>query len=223
VDLLPAFSYPSPFPVIYALLGIPPQDESKLSGWFTALAAANVAGLSAYAEAANNMLTFLRELIAEKRRAPGEDLTSALVQVRDGGDQLTENELTAMLYLLFVAGHETTTSLITNGFLALLRNTDQLASVRLQPALVDSAVEEMLRYDSAVQATIAYFQALLAGHPDHTSSCTRWAATTTPRASRRPPSATTSGRSAWAHRPPSCRLPWPGDLHSSCFDTGIGR
>ena len=153
VNLDEAFAHPFPFRVICTLLGIPRQDEAELGKWFVVLTAGVVWGLQAYTEAATKMLTFLRALIDEKRRNPSDDLTSALVRVRDGEDQLTENELTAMMFLLFAAGHETTSSLITSGVLTLLRHPDQLSAVRAQPELMESAVEEMLRYDGVVQAT----------------------------------------------------------------------
>jgi cytochrome P450 len=154
VDLFPSFAYPFPFRVICILLGVPEQDEKELGPPFAALAGGTVSGLQAYGQAANTLLGFLRDLVAAKRRDPGDDLTSALVQVRDGEDRLTEDELTAMLYLLFIAGHETTASLLANAVLALLRNPDQLALVRAQPDLVDATIEETLRYDGVVQGTL---------------------------------------------------------------------
>jgi len=88
-----------------------------------------------------------------RRRKPGNDLTSQLVQVEENGRKLSNEELTANLILLFGAGHETTVNLIGNGLLALHRNPDQLALLKARPELITNAIEEFLRYDSAFQVT----------------------------------------------------------------------
>ncbi len=93
------------------------------------------------------------ELLAERRRAPGEDLLSRLVQAEDGGTVLSEAELLSTCILLLVAGHETTVNLISGGTLALLRHPDQLERFRTDPGVHRSGVEEMLRYVSPVQLT----------------------------------------------------------------------
>jgi cytochrome P450 len=100
------------------------------------------------------MLDFLYELIEEKRQNPGDDLFSELIAARDGGDRLSEDELTGMAYLLVLAGHETTVNLIANGMLALLTHPDQLALLRAEPERIDGAVEELLRYDGPVQTAM---------------------------------------------------------------------
>jgi cytochrome P450 len=97
---------------------------------------------------------YLDELFARRRAEPTDDLVSALVRAEDAGDHLSENELYSMVVLLIVAGHETTVSLITNATLALLSNPEQLAELRIDPSLLPSAVEELLRYDSPVERTI---------------------------------------------------------------------
>ena len=89
-----------------------------------------------------------------KRRAPADDLLSALVAVRDDGDRLTEDELTSMVYLLLLAGHETTVNLIGNGVRALLTHPDQLALLRAEPDRIGAAVEELLRFDGPLQSAI---------------------------------------------------------------------
>ena len=88
-----------------------------------------------------------------RRRQPGEDLTTQLVQAEERGSKLSNEELTANVILLFGAGHETTVNLIGNGLLALHRNPDQLKLLREDPSLTAGAVEELLRYDSSVQVT----------------------------------------------------------------------
>jgi cytochrome P450 len=92
--------------------------------------------------------------VADRRRAPRDDLLSGLVASRDAGDSLTDAEIISTAVLLFAAGFETTTNLIGNGLLALLRNQDQLERLRRDPSLVTTAVEELLRFDSPVQVNV---------------------------------------------------------------------
>ena len=96
---------------------------------------------------------FFRGLIPERRAHPRDDLLSALVAEEDAGDKLTETELITTCIGLLIAAHETTKNLIGNGMLALLRHPDQLGLLRRQPELIKSAVEELLRYDTAIQLT----------------------------------------------------------------------
>jgi cytochrome P450 PksS len=98
-------------------------------------------------------MSYLRKLFALRRLDPSEDLTTALVQAEEEGDHLTADELLSMVFLLLVAGHETTVNLIASGTLALLEQPDQLTRLRRQPELLSSgtAVEELLRYTSPVQ------------------------------------------------------------------------
>jgi cytochrome P450 len=96
---------------------------------------------------------YFRQLFDLRRRQPGDDLTTQLVQAEEDGHKLTNEELTANIILLFGAGHETTVNLIGNGLLALYRNPDQLALLKGNPGLITNAIEEFLRYDSSVQLT----------------------------------------------------------------------
>jgi hypothetical protein len=96
---------------------------------------------------------YFRQLFELRRRSPGDDLTTQLVQAEEDGSKLSNEELTANIILLFGAGHETTVNLIGNGLLALHRNPDQLALLKANPALITNAIEEFLRYDSSVQLT----------------------------------------------------------------------
>ncbi|WFU43153.1 cytochrome P450 [Bradyrhizobium sp. CB82] len=96
---------------------------------------------------------YFQQLFELRRRNPGEDLTTQLVQAEEDGHKLTNEELTANIILLFGAGHETTVNLIGNGLLALHRNPDQLALLKARPELISNAIEEFLRYDSSVQMT----------------------------------------------------------------------
>ncbi len=97
------------------------------------------------------MVGFPRELVAAKRADPTEDLLSSLVAVRDGADQLSEDELTSMAWLLLVAGHETTVNLIGNGVVTLLTHPEQPALLRAQPDRLGAAIEDLLRFTGPVQ------------------------------------------------------------------------
>jgi cytochrome P450 len=99
------------------------------------------------------MVGYVRELIAAKRADPGDDLLSALIAVHEGSDRLSQDELTSMVFLLLVAGHETTVNLIVTGAYTLLRHPEQLALLRAEPQRLPAAVEELLRYDGPVQVT----------------------------------------------------------------------
>jgi cytochrome P450 len=98
-------------------------------------------------------MEYFRKIVAQRRASPRDDLISAMIAADDQGKFLSEKELLATCVLLLEAGHETTTNLIGNGLLALLRNPDQLRTLRENPPIVGSAVEELLRYDSPVQLT----------------------------------------------------------------------
>ncbi|WP_345612863.1 cytochrome P450 family protein [Pseudonocardia adelaidensis] len=154
VDLIPAFAYPLPMRVISALLGVPPSAETEFQGRTKSLVSPAIAGYDAYLDDARSLLGFLHELIEEKRQNPGDDLFSDLIAARDGGDRLSEDELTGMAYLLVLAGHETTVNLIANGMLALLTHPDQLSLLRAEPERIDAVIEELLRYDGPVQTTL---------------------------------------------------------------------
>jgi cytochrome P450 len=160
VDLIAALASPLPVTVISELLGVPPEDYDRLVAWSDALARGLDPPFLVPAEvrdrqqaARAEFAAYLGGLIARRRRRPGHDLVSALAAVTDDGDVLSEEELIATCILLLVAGHETTTSLIGAAVLGLLRHPEQLARLRAEPGLVDSAVEEFLRYDPPVQLT----------------------------------------------------------------------
>ncbi len=158
-DLIADFAFRLPVTVICEMLGIPRDDhEMFLTGARESgrlldpvplsraeLDAANAHNLAAAA--------YFQELFELRRREPGDDLTTRLVQAEEQGSKLTNEELTANIILLFGAGHETTVNLIGNGLLALHRNPDQLELLRENPWLTSNAIEELLRYDSSVQGT----------------------------------------------------------------------
>ncbi|MFF9060207.1 cytochrome P450 [Streptomyces sp. NPDC014882] len=149
-DLVEALSFPLPMSVICELLGVPGLDRESFRTWSNdALGATDPAERGAAAAA---MARYLAELVEDKRRQPGDDLMSALIHGRDeDGDRLSREELLGMAWLLLVAGHETTVNLISNGVLALLTHPRQLAALRADLSSVDTAVEEMLRYDGPVE------------------------------------------------------------------------
>ncbi|HSZ39709.1 MAG TPA: cytochrome P450 [Trebonia sp.] len=145
VDLLEEFAFPLPVIVICELLGIPAEDRDSFRAWSsTILSSAETP--EAFREAGAAMYAYFVQLIAAKREAPADDLVSALITARDEGDSLSEAELHAMLFLLLVAGHETTVNLIANGTLALLQHPAELRRLRSDLSLLPSAVEELLRY-----------------------------------------------------------------------------
>ncbi|MGH3914665.1 MAG: cytochrome P450 family protein [Pseudonocardiaceae bacterium] len=150
-DLIASFAYPLPITVICELLGVPADARSEFHTWSAVLVTGMMADPDEFAEAATAMVTYLRELIVAKRAAPADDLLSALVAVREGGDRLSADELTSMVFLLLIAGHETTVNLIGNGVLALLTHPEQLTLLRAQPQRLPTAVEELLRFDGPVQ------------------------------------------------------------------------
>jgi cytochrome P450 len=157
-DLVTELAYPLPFTVICEMLGMPDTDHARLRDLAGTLVRSlepvtDPALIGEIAAADREMSERIAEVIAAKRRAPGEDLLTALIRAEDDGDVLSDAELTAQVVLLYVAGHETTVNLIANGTVALLRNPDQFALLAGHPELDDNAVEELLRYDSPVQQT----------------------------------------------------------------------
>jgi cytochrome P450 len=161
MDLIEEFAYPIPVNVICEMMGVPIQDHERFKGWSLDIAR----GLDSIwlppdseiprrsAAARHAISDYFRELIAARRTAPRGDLLSALIAAEEAGDKLNEEELLATCILILIAGHETTVNLIGNGALALLRHPAELRRLRETPALITSAVEELLRYDGPVQRT----------------------------------------------------------------------
>ena len=157
-DLMRAVAHPLPVIVIAEMLGVPPGDRGRFAVWSAQRARLLEPTVSPRERRAAEVATaefdaFFRAVIEERRAAPGDDIVSALVEAEDEGERLTERETLNMLRLLLIAGNETTTNLIGNGMLALLRNPGELQRLREDPGLIPSAVEELLRFDSPVQAT----------------------------------------------------------------------
>ncbi|MFF4838266.1 cytochrome P450 [Streptomyces sp. NPDC001315] len=151
LDLVEAFTAPLPVAVIAELLGIPEAHRQDFRRWTTL---AFQVSHPEYASAVAGLHAFLRELVEDKRRNPGDDLMSALVAARDENDgRLSGEELAGTAALLVIAGHETTVNLLGNSVLALLRHPDQLRLLRENPGLLPDAIEEFLRYDTSVERT----------------------------------------------------------------------
>lgn len=149
-DLVETLAFPLPMTVICELIGVPDIDRSAFRAWSNEIVAPT--DPSAVNDAIRAMTAYLVDLIEQKRGVPGDDLLSALIRTsEEGGDRLSRDELVGMAFLLLVAGHETTVSLISNGVRALLQHPDQLAALRADTSLLDNAVEEMLRYDGPVE------------------------------------------------------------------------
>ena len=158
MDLLDAYAFPLPITVIAELLGVPLEDQHKFREWTAALInPRGHGGLEAQRNAGMQFIAYFQELLARRRGTPREDLISGLMAVEEQGDRLNPTELVAMLFLLLLAGHETTVNLIGNGVWALLKHPEQLERLRADPALIDSAVEEMLRYAGPVETSTSRF------------------------------------------------------------------
>jgi cytochrome P450 len=174
LEIIEEFAYPLPVVVISEMLGVPAEDHEQFKGWSKTLARAlDPEFMSTDADIQERMLAFMEfsqyffGLFAARRAEPRDDLITALVQVHEAGDKLTESELLSTCILLLVAGHETTVNLIGNGALALLRNPDQAELWRNDPSLTRTAIEEFLRYDPPVQLTgrVALSDLDIGGHP----------------------------------------------------------
>ncbi len=159
MDLIEDFAFRLPVTIICDMLGIPEEHRevfytgSRDGGRILDPVPLTPAEI-AQGNAGNLMAQmYFQQLFELRRRNPGEDLTTQLVQAEEDGSKLTNEELTGNIILLFGAGHETTVNLIGNGLLALHRNPDQLALLKANPALITNAIEEFLRYDSSVQLT----------------------------------------------------------------------
>jgi cytochrome P450 len=158
MELISQFSYPLPITVICDMLGIPPEDREQTRRWSEdLLSAQSPERMEEISRNIGAFIAYLRDLFARKREAPGDDLISQLLHVEVEGDRLTEDEVLAMVFILFVAGHITTVNLIANGVYALLTHPDQAAQLRTDPGLVANAVEESLRYYGPAETTTARF------------------------------------------------------------------
>lgn len=160
-DLIDAFAFPFPTIVILEMLGVPAEDHGRFRAWANALIEPPMTQ-EALAEATRLLTEFtdyLRELFAERRAQPRDDLLSALIAAEQAGDRLSENELFSTMVLLIVAGHETTVNLIANAVLALSERPDLRDALAADPSGLPRAIEEFLRFDGSVERALNRFAA----------------------------------------------------------------
>ena len=156
-DFMQAVARPLPIMVIAEMVGVPPRDRERFRIWSARRARllepmADARERAAGEAAGREFDAYFRPIIEQRRAAPRDDIVSALTLAQDEGERLTARETLNMLRLLLVAGHETTTNLIGNGMLALVRHPEALQQLRDDPSMIPAAVEEVLRFDSPVQA-----------------------------------------------------------------------
>ncbi|HEX2622769.1 MAG TPA: cytochrome P450 [Phototrophicaceae bacterium] len=151
VDLIADFALPLPLTVISEMMGVPLEDRHRFHKMMSKFLDTSTLG-STLQQFPNAIMLhrFFKKLIALRRKDPHDDLITALVQAEEQSDSLSEDELIAMLLLLLLAGHETTVNLIGNGTLALLQYPDQFEKLKANPKLLETAIEEMLRFTNPV-------------------------------------------------------------------------
>ncbi|MED1221325.1 cytochrome P450 [Bacillus paralicheniformis] len=155
MNLVEDYAFPLPIIVISEMLGIPVEDRQKFRVWSQAIIdfSDTPESLEEYKHKIGEFAEYLEYLVRKKREEPAEDLLSSLIQAESEGTRLSIEELYSTIMLLIVAGHETTVNLITNMTFALLNHPDQLEKLRQNPDLIDSAIEEALRFYSPVELT----------------------------------------------------------------------
>jgi cytochrome P450 len=161
-ELLADLALPLPITVICEMMGVPDEDRARfrtLVDGLVDLEGRGLLGLVSTVLRTRQLYRYLEALIERRRSVRGDDLLSALLAAEEGGQRLSHRELVAAVFLLLFAGHETTVNLIGNGVLALLEHPDQLERLRADPALIDTAVEELLRFSNPVQVTAARYAA----------------------------------------------------------------
>ncbi len=157
MEVIRAIAFPLPVIVVAGMMGVPKADRDQFKHWSTDIVAFQSTAyttpeiITHSQRALLAMREYLREVCRQRRRHPQRDLISAMVAAEEQGDKLTEGELLSTCVTMMIAGHETTTNLIATGLLSLLRNPDALQQLKADPLLIDTAVEELLRYDSPLQ------------------------------------------------------------------------
>jgi cytochrome P450 len=162
MDLVEAFAFSLPITVIGELLGIPIADRNKFRRWSDAFVTPDLSegGEERFVQSMGEFIAYFQKLFAARRNDPRQDLITGLLRAEEAGDRLSEQELFSMVILLIVAGHETTTSLIGNGMLALLQHPEQLERLKNDPSGISAAVEELVRYDGPAERAITRFVAV---------------------------------------------------------------
>ncbi len=155
MDVMEAFALPLPLRVITEMLGIPQADQNEVCDWSQAIISPGSRGLTygARRRKIRAFVDYLQAMFAERQSHPQDDLITALVQAEEAGERLNEAELSSMVALLLVTGHETTVNLIGNGLLALLQHPEQLEIALGSEKGMETAVEELLRFDGPVETS----------------------------------------------------------------------
>ncbi|MEV0264681.1 cytochrome P450 [Streptomyces sp. NPDC050617] len=145
-DLVRQYAFPVPIAVVCELLGIPDRDRDRFHEWANVRLSVTAYSKEEVAAAFQAYEEYVGELIDRRRRAPRDGLLDELIRVRDADAHISDYDLRRMVRGLITAGHQASTNMITRGALLLLRHPGELARLRREPALIDSAVEEILRY-----------------------------------------------------------------------------
>jgi cytochrome P450 PksS len=153
MDLVRDYALPLPTAIIAQMLGVPAGERPKFHRWSSAIVSSQSSKWGAVwaIPHAFAFLRYIRKLISLRRNHPQNDPTSALAQAEEARDKLNGDKLLSMIFLLLIAGHETTVNLIANSALALLRHPDQMEKLRCDPSLIEPAVEELLRFEGPVE------------------------------------------------------------------------
>lgn len=157
MELISGLASPVPVIVIAEMIGVPVEDRDRFTRWsddvVRGMGVQSIRDARISVRASRELEHYFKGIAAVRREDPKDDLMSRLLEAEEEGDRLTTPEVMSILQLLLVAGNETTTNLIGNGLLALMRNPDQLELLQRNPDLVEGAIDELLRYDGPVQAT----------------------------------------------------------------------
>jgi cytochrome P450 PksS len=159
VDLIDSYAFPLPIQVITEMLGVPSEDRDNFRLWSNTIISGgdHMNTGQDLIEAAQGFYDYLVKLLAERQSNPTGDMLSDLLAVEEQGQHLSQDELISMVWLLILAGHETTVNLIGNGMLALLQNPEQMTKLKQDPSLITQAVEEFLRYEGPVETSTSRF------------------------------------------------------------------
>jgi pimeloyl-[acyl-carrier protein] synthase len=158
IDVISDYAFPLPVIVIAEMLGVPPEDREQFREWSNLIAksldvSVDLKTAGQASQVAIELTEYFRDLVQERKKNPRQDMISDLIAAEEQGDKLSEDELLATCILLLVAGHETTVNLIGNAVLLLTEHPEAKRQLRAQPGLIETAVEEFLRYESPVQMT----------------------------------------------------------------------
>lgn len=150
-DLIHDYALPLPMTIITEILGVPTKDQKKFHRWSTAVVSLSSPNPTLKViPSVWLFIRYLKKFFELRRREPRDDLATALIRAEEAGDKLSEDELLAMIFLLLIAGHETTVNLIGNGMLALLEHPDAMQRLLEEPTIIKTAIEELLRYTAPV-------------------------------------------------------------------------